>query len=260
MESANIVGYTTNEIEKDSTALKYTMMSIPFTSVDGSGISLQDINFANPTLGLGFDTADEVLLWLPDVQTYEKYYLYGVKGYEDVLPPTWKSNADDTPFDTAHPNGLPAGTVFWYYAKATSEAGSMTVSGQVADDSYVTFEIGHATSGNNYYFVANPYPTALNIAWDGGQVDWGEATLGLGFDTADEILIWDPSVQTYVKYYIYGVKGYESQLVPTWKSNADDSLFSSAYPNGLPVGTPFWYYSKKADTAITQTIKFNNPL
>ena len=242
---------------------KYNMMSVPFEAVDGTGVSLNDINFAGATYALAAGSADQVQLWKPDVQNYEKFYYYGYPGYEAQLPPEWKTVVGNNGFDTVHPEGIAPGTVFWYYSFKTAKAvdQAMTTSGAVPAESYQAFTITHKVGENTYYFVANPYPVNTDFSWDGSDVDWGKATYALAAGSADQILIWDASKQNYEKYYFYGYPGYESQLKPEWKSIVGNRSFSADYPNGLPAGTGFWYYAFAATgSAVEQTIKFNSPL
>ena len=255
------VGYMTDEMASSTSENKYNMMSVPFESVDGKGISLNAINFAGRTIAMSSAAADQVLFWKSDIQNYEKYYYYGYPGYEEQLPPEWKTIVGNNSFDTVHPEGIAPGTVFWYYSAKTAANQAMTSSGAVPDESYQTFTITHKVGENTYYFVANPYPANANLAYKDGDVDWGKATYAMSSAAADQMLIWDASKQNYEKYYFYGYPGYEAQLPPEWKTIVGNISFSVNYPNGLPAGIGFWYYAYQATgSAVEQTIKFNSPL
>ena len=259
----NTVGYMTDGMASSTTANKYNMMSVPFEAVDGKGISLNAINFANHTVSTASGDADIVMFWKSDVQDYEKYYFFGYAGYEDIVPSVWKNVDTDADYDTDHADGIPAGTVFWYYSYATASAvaQSMTTSGQVPTEIYQTFTINHRVGKNTYYFVANPYPVNSNFDWVNGDVEWGKATCSTASGDADIIMIWDASKQDYVKYYLFGYAGYEDIVPPVWKNVDTDADFATDYKDGLPAGVGFWYYAYQAtDSAVEQTIKFNSPL
>ena len=260
--SANTVGYMTGAMASDTAKNKYNMMSVPFEAVDGKGISLSDINFANHTVSLSPADSDNVMFWKPDIQDYEKYYFFGYAGWEDEIPPIWQNANDDSPFDTDHPEGIAPGTVFWYYSFKTESAvsQSMTVSGAVAAEPYQTFTVNHKVGKNAYYFIANPYPANIDISWNGGEVVWGSAVPSLSPADSDNILIWDASKQDYVKYYLFGYAGWEEEIAPIWQNSNDDTPFEEEFKNGLPAGTGFWYYAYQTETAQTQTIRFNSPL
>ena len=257
------VGYMTDGMASSTSENKYNMMSVPFEAVDGKGISLNAINFAGATYALASGSADIVMFWKPDVQNYEQYYYYGFPGYEEQLPPCWKNIDGNANYDADHPEGIAAGTVFWYYSfrTATTVNQEMTSSGAVPAESYQTFTINHKVGENTYYFVANPYPANANLAYKDGDVDWGKATYALASGSADIMMIWDAATQNYVQYYFYGFPGYEAQLTPEWKNVDGNSPFSTDYPNGLPAGTGFWYLAYQATgSAVEQTITFNSPL
>ena len=254
----------TDAMVSDTAKNKYNMMSVPFEAVDGKGVSLNEINFANATYTTAAGSSDIVMFWKPEAQTYEQYYYYGVKGYETQLPPTWRligASAAEASYDYQHPEGMEPGTVFWYQSFKTASAvnQSMTSAGAVASDPYETFTITHKVGKNTYYFISNPYPSELDVTWDGGQVVWStDATYSTAAGSADIIMVWDAEVQNYVQYYFYGVKGYESQLKPAWRlvgGTQSDVLTS------IPAGTGFWYYAYQATGADkVQTIQFNSPL
>ena len=253
----------TDAMVSDTAKNKYNMMSVPFEAVDGSGVSLNAINFAGATYQLTSASSDIVMFWKPDVQDYEQFYFYGYPGYEAQLPPEWKTVVGNNGFDTVHPEGIAPGTVFWYYSFKTAKAVDqvMTTSGAVPAESYQTFTITHRVGKNTYYFIANPYPSNANLAYKDGDVDWGKASYALNSATSDIMMIWDATKQDYVQYYFYGYPGYEAQLPPEWKSVVGNRSFSADYPNGLPAGTGFWYYAYQATgSAVEQTIKFNSPL
>ena len=259
------VGYMTDGMASSTSENKYNMMSVPFEAVDGKGISLNEIKFANQTVNTAFTAADRVMFWKPDIQDYEQYYHWGYQNFQDQIPPVWKKVGTDTLYDTDHPEGIAPGTVFWYYSQVTASSleQAMTVSGQVPGDPILTFDITHkAGKGKStYYFIANPFPSNANIAWNDSDVIWGAATPNSAFTAADRIMIWDASIQDYVQYYLWGYAGFEEQVTPLWKKVGTDTLFSEDYKDGLPAGTGFWYYAQEEkSTDKVQTVTFKSPL
>ena len=258
------VGYMTGAMVSDTAKEKYNLMAVPFEAVDGKGISLNAINFANPTYTLQPGTSDLVMFWKPEIQNYEQYFYYGFKGQEQALPPHWRligAPKGEENYDYQHPEGIEPGTVFWYLSFHTTAAvnQSMTSSGAVASEPYQTIEITHKNGKDAYYFVSNPYPADLDITWNGGDVIWStDATYSLQPGTSDIIMVWDAEKQNYDQYFFYGFKSQEVALPPTWRlvgGTASDVLTS------IPAGTGFWYLAFKATGADTvQTVRFNSPL
>ena len=87
-----------------------TMVSVPFTGVDGSGVSVYDFTFENRIPGEG-ERCDWIKIWYTEESGdcgYNEFFYY-----EDAE--MWLT-IDEIPFEEVYPDGLPAGTAFWYEA------------------------------------------------------------------------------------------------------------------------------------------------
>ena len=217
--SSDIVGYSTDSL----TGGNYNMGGVVFTTVNGGAIDLNDMSFPGVT-GSDFEaTSDNILVWNPSTSGYTKYYYY----YDASAPDDngWYGTLDEE-------TTLPAGTAFWYLAKA-GEGKAITQSGAVESDADVTFDL----TGGNYNMVINPYPTAIDLN-DSTTVEFAGVT-GSDFEaTSDNILVWDPSTSGYTKYYYY----YDASAPDDngWYGTLDEEATLSA-------GTAFWYLAKAGE-------------
>lgn len=249
--SANIVGYNTlSELQASSAKKLYNMLSIPFTAVDGKGISLDDLVFSNGKSASMSGSADQIKLWVLDengVYTYQDWY-HSTSG--------WKGLSDSIKGLTCaqvYPNGLEAGTVFWYVATKRAVAGTYTTSGAVDSEVSVTRTIKR----DSYNFVSYPYPTPLKLN-DSNSVDWGAAAKSSMSGSADKIYLWvyDEASGEYT-YEIWYVKS------SGWVGLSDavkNKTFEDVYPNGVKVGTGFWYVAKSKSGSESFDITFKSPL
>ena len=124
----SLVGYSTKaDFAASATEAAYTMMSIPFEAVDGKGISLNDLQFANLAYSKYMATqCDQIWLWVKldsGAWDYEKWrYRSPEDGWVSVGAIT-KGEANyavGTPFQTVYPDGVPVASGFWFssYNKA----------------------------------------------------------------------------------------------------------------------------------------------
>ena len=230
----------------------FNMMSIPFEGVDGKGISLNAIQFSNLTPNARAANADQISLWAlrPDgTYNYESWYAKTVSGVTG-----WYALNGGAAFDTVYPNGLPAGTTFWYKpVKKSTGAGAMTASGAVVGDETVTKTIKR----DSFNFVGSPYPVALNLN-DLNMVDWGEAVANARAANADQIQLWikqqDGSFN-YESWYIKSVSG-----IKGWYALNGGAKFEDVHPKGVIVGTGFWYKAKAKSGSESFDITFKSPL
>ena len=224
------------------------MLAIPFENTNGKGVSLNDLKFSNPKAAIGALNADQIKLWVWDESKqsydYESWFLKS-SGWYNV-------KTTSLSFDKAYENGLPPGTVFWYAPYPKDAPETYTSSGEVSPDVSVVRTIWR----KGYNFVSYPYPTPLNLN-DANQVDWGNCTSALGAANADQIKLWvyDETVEQY---------NYESWYKKTggWYSvKSTTTKFETLHPNGVTVGTGFWYYPKdKAGLSETFDITFKSPI
>ena len=228
IESANVVGYNTDTI----TAKKFNMVSVPFEGTDGKGFKLdQCLSGVDLTGTDSYMTADQIQFWDAATGAYENWYYYEAgdeyTGWWDVITQTKM-------FEDQYPNGLPAGTAFWYKsAAAAAKNGSVVVAGQVPTVASVDFEI----LPGKFNMVANAYPVALKLN-DSTQVDWKNSHGTDSYMTADQIQIWDAATGAYENWYYYNAG---DEYTGWWDVITQTKMFEDVYPNGLPVGKPFWY-------------------
>jgi hypothetical protein len=239
VESVNIVGYETKAL----VAGKYNMIGGNFTAIGTDGFCLNsDFTGANLTAGGGVLDSDTILIYDANTSGYTTYYLY--EGDPDYQA-GWYNAGSDELFETDYPNGLPAGSAFWYRAKAETTDAKVVFSGEVPTDASYT----RGLVRGKFNMVMSPYPVALDLN-DAAQVTLVGATAGGGVLDSDTILIYDANTSGYTTYYLYeGDPDYQAG----WYNAGSDELFETDYPDGLPAGTPFWYRAKAGtgDFSIT---------
>ena len=239
-----LVGYNTcAEMQASTSEAMFNMMSIPFEGCDGKGISLNDLNFSNGSASSRPANADTIMLWV--VQPNGEY------DYEAWTHKTtgWMSSADGTSFDSKYPNGLPAGTTFWYKAAKRADAGSLTTSGAIVSDASVVKTIKR----NSYNFVGYPYPVAFKLN-DTTQVDWGEAATSSRPAQADTIMLWVLQDSGTYDYEAYTKKS------AGWTSQSNGNLFEVNHKDGVTVGTGFWYKATTKSGSDNFDVTFKSPL
>ena len=222
--SSDIVGYATDNL----TGGKFNMAGMVFNAVGGGAIDLNEMTFPGVTGSDFQETSDQIQVWNPATSKYTIYYYY----YES---PTSTDNGWYGTLDEE--TTLPAGTAFWYKAKA-GDGKQMTQSGAVESDVDVSFDL----TGGKFNMVINPYPSAIDLN-DSTTVEFVNATGSDFQETSDQIQVWNPATSKYTIYYYY----YES---PT---SADNGWYGTLDEDAvLPAGTAFWYKAKAGtDKAIT---------
>ena len=248
IESSNVVGYSTDTITKQT----FNMVAVPFESTDGDGFKLDYcLSGANLTGSTDFATADQVQIWDAATGTYDNWYYY-VDEKDHSYDGWWDVITQMKMFEDSYPNGLPAGSSFWYKsADGAASNGTVQFSGQVPAAADITTEILKGT----FNMIASPYPTALKLN-DTAAVDWSKATGTTDFATADQIQIWDATTGTYDNWFYY-VDEKDHSYDGWWDVITQMKMFEDSYPNGLAVGKPFWY---KAIGSGTFDVKFISPI
>lgn len=245
------MGYNTcTEFNASADEMRYSMLSIPFVAVDGKNLSLNDLVFASPTKNNQKARADQIKLWVwkdaKNTYDYETWFIKTDGKWYNFDTPTL--GFDDP---SAHPDGLPPGTTFWYNSQKRATAGSLTSSGAVLDEDFVFTVIRPEPT---YSFVGYPFPTALKLN-DKTQVDWGAAVANNQKARADQIKLWvkqESGGYDYVTYYL---------STSGWKAwNSPNNLFEVDFPNGLPVGTGFWYNAQKKTGSTEFDVTFKSPI
>ena len=242
VQSANVVGYMTQNIV-DGTE---NMGGISFLAVDGDDIDLNaNVQVENLVKSDLADTADRIMVWDPSNSGYTTYYFYNAEGDEE----NWGWHDENFELPDAK---LPAGTAFWFMAYQEGDEPAeknITVSGAVEDAIVEPFEI---VDGTENTFV-NPYPCAIDLN-DEKTVILANVTKSDMADTADRIMVWDPSNSGYTTYYFYNAEGDEEN----WGWHDENFELSDAV---LPAGTAFWLYAYQEgdEPATDKTIQFVKP-
>ena len=248
------MGYnTTDEMQASSAKQLYSLMAFPFEAVGEKPASLNDLNFSNPSIDDRANRADQIKLWVPMKNGKFDPTGEGAYNYETFYHSEdgWRAVSGDTPFDEAHPEGITAGSTFWYYSQKKVSAGTLTTSGAVCSDVMVKRTVRR----EEYNFVSFPYPVNLKLD-DVNLVDWGDASVDDRANRADQIKLWVKSEgateYNYVTFY-YSEDG--------WRAVSGDTPFAEAYPNGITVGRGFWYkpYYKSGMSAEFD-ITFKSPI
>jgi len=227
VESLNIVGYTTTGLAGGT----FNQYPVQFGTVGGGGFNLNGGALQGDLFAAeGSGDADQILIWEPATSSYGVYYLYS-----DGL---WYNFLTDVLFEVDYPAGLPAGTAFWYVSQAAG--GQAVFSGEVP----LTATLTKSVTGGTFNMLCQPYPVAAKLN-DSTQCDWVAcgAFAAEGSGNADQILIWEPATSSYGVYYLYSDG--------LWYNFVTDAAFEVDYPDGLPVGTAFWYSSKGASFTAT---------
>ena len=242
IESANVVGYTSDTI----TAKKFNMVCVPFEGTDGDGFKLNQC-LAGVNL-IGSDdasTSDLIQIWDATLGGYENWFYYDVG---DEWTGWWDELTALSLFEDVYPNGLPAGSAFWYKSNAAAtQNGTATLSGQVLDTATATFEVLRG----KFNMVADAYPVALKLN-DSNQVAWTGATGSDDASTSDLIQIWDATLGGYENWFYYDVG---DEWTGWWDELTALSLFEDVYPDGLAVGKPFWYKAYAGSGTFDITFK-----
>ena len=242
IESANVVGFNTDTI----TAKKFNMVSVPFESTNGDGFKLNEcLSGVNLTGTDNPATADLIQIWDAASGTYDNWYYYDAN---DEYTGWWDEISASKMFEDQYPNGLPAGTAFWYKSAAgAAQNGTMTVAGQVPEATTVDFELLRG----KFNMVASAYPVALKLN-DADQVVWTGANGTDNPATADLIQIWDAASGTYDNWYYYDAN---DEYTGWWDEISASKMFEDQYPNGLAVGQPFWYKAAAGTGSFEITFK-----
>ena len=241
VESANTVGYNSDTIM----ATKFNMVSVPFESTNGDGFKINEcLSGVNLTGTASATTSDLIQIWDAATGAYENWYYYFAN---DEYTGWWDEATAMKMFEDQYPNGLPAGTAFWYKSAAgAAQTGTATLSGQVPDAASVDLEI----LKGKFNMVAYPYPVAFKLN-DTTKVSWANATGTASSTTSDLIQIWDAATGSYENWYYYFAN---DEYTGWWDEATAMKMFEDVYPNGLAVGKPFWY--KAAGTTGTFDITF----
>ena len=249
VSSANVVGYAVKDdisIFKDANNRSFTLLGLPFKNINSANgnWSLNDLQFSSLTAKLNKDQADQIWLWGDTgdgVYDYIPYFRKNATGWFSCKTTT-------RTFDQDYPDGLPAGTAFWFAAYNPNAAIQMTDSGEVGNaDREITIMRGQ------FQFVSYPFPVNLKLN-DTDQFDSSNCTTKLNKDQADQIWFWmdmGDGTWDYVPFFRKNATGWFS-------CKSTSTSFSTLYPNGVTVGSGFWF--KSYGTGEDYKITFKTPV
>ena len=213
------------------------MLAVPFNHVNNDGKGLM-LNTDISVEGLkgdaeNFNNADQIWVWVPSRETYDKFYYY-----DDGEEAGWSitTGGQDYFEDIAeYANGLPQGSAFYFLAKEGSKA--LTGSGSVELNDQVEMDLASGT----YTMIANPYPTTLQLNSTQVEVEGlkGDAE---NFNNADQIWVWVPSKETYDKFYYYDDGEEAGWSITTGGQDYIEDI--AEYEGGIPAGTAFYFLAK----------------
>ena len=86
----------------------YTLCAVPFTGIDGGNVPVESLQFANVCKGEGPQDCDFIQIWNGD-GTFKSYYCWADDG-------AWYNADGDALLTEDYPDGIPAGTPFWFVA------------------------------------------------------------------------------------------------------------------------------------------------
>ena len=235
MASANVVGYTTIDIQS-----KYQIVGVNFQSVDGTSLKLNDLipYQEGMTKGNTADTADQIQVG-DETGGWTIYYMSNGKNGKgntvDGLEGKWAEGGKYTPANVE----LTPGSAFWY-VRHTEDSNSfkINVAGSVTTLPTANFEFAA-----KYRIFANPYTVDLPL--NGGSFAYNAETMTAGnnADAADQIQIGD-NVGGWTIYYLSNgkngkgnaVEGLEGKWAEGGKYTVSDAC--------IPVGKAAWYVRK----------------
>ena len=249
VSSANIVGYSTLEINKS-----IAILAINFENVAGGSLPIQQIlpKVDGMTAGNTLSAADNIQV-MKDDGTYEYYYLSNGYNGKSATPATTDKWVNNTAKTVATPDTIANGKAFWYVSRAfesnpEAKPYNITVAGQV-----LSAEVASREIALEYMLVANPYPCDVKL--NGGVNVTKGATYGNTLSSADNLQIMN-SDGTYAYYYLsngYNGKSATPATENKWVNNASKTIPTE---DSFPAGRGAWFVSRSSDA----TVEFVNPV
>ena len=261
------------------------MIGIPFQSVGGESISVQDL-IPDP-LGQGLSgammaalsvNADQIGYWDDTIQgNYVYLYLCNMAGAKRNKWCVMTGDAFLTPeakakwgtYDTASPAKLDPGMGLWFKRRNYAAPKTITMSGQV-----IVAQTGVTVTlkpGFNMFSGGYTTPFAPNIVASGTgdtDFDW----LGNGVNgammaalavNADQIGYWDPTVQgNYIYLYLCNMAGAKrnkwcvmtGDAFLTPEAKAKWGAYDTVSPVVIPAGRGVWFKRKAGSPTLTLTL------
>ena len=251
VESANIVGYTTLEINKE-----YTLLAVNFEGTGSATMDIQDIfkkcdgmTAANASTG-----ADQIQIMHEADGNYDYYYLSNGKNGKASTPDTankWVCANDGADKTVPAVRAIKSGEAFWYVSpNGATTPYTITVAGGVVSAPNVTKEFGA-----QYSLVGNPYPCDLPL---NDKVQVVNATYGNASSNADQIQIMK-SDGSYDYYYLSNGKNGKASTPDTankWVCSNDGADKTVPTTDAFPAGRAGWFVRINPEAKV----KFISPI
>ena len=247
MESANVVGYSTQDVK----AGQFYMVAVQFADVNA--VDIADFNnfFATTcTAGEYGDGTDPSMSNAPQIQVlqsnglgYDKYFYISDAYDSSDNPVEGNCWADENGYIATADDMLTLSRGFWFKAMS---AGTVTCSGQVS----ATATIGNTVTANQFNIVGNPYPVALDL--NGAKSEnfvagaYGDGT-DPSMSAAPQIQVLQSNGLGYDKYF-YISDAYDSTDNPVAGNCWADENGYITIGTQVPVGQAFWVKSASAGT------------
>jgi hypothetical protein len=174
VESVNIVGYTTTEVNS-ATWYQIASTFVPVGGLPTDGTPINDL------FTTGFENGDKIFVWNKTTQSYDEY--------------TWMDEPFDQDFNIAPAGWADAGEMRTeevllvgqavFLRKASAGATTIVFAGQVEAD--ITTTVPSAT----WVQVSLPYPVDVTL---NDQILW------TGFVNGDKVFVWNVATQSYDEY------------------------------------------------------------
>ncbi|MGA1193314.1 MAG: hypothetical protein ACO3ZG_02910 [Kiritimatiellia bacterium] len=205
--SVNVIGMQKVQTTSSSSG-GYSMIAMPFDQV------ISDLDSVVGTNGVANNSsflADQVLIYDPEIQRFNVYWLYGGR--------KWVSNAGFATNITLRPGGGA-----WYLSRA-SESTTITLVGDVVDDAAVTNSIFPGLQILSY-----PYSSPVVLS----DLALTNGVSGPSPFVSDNIMIYNPSNTSFSTYWLFSDR--------KWVSN-------QGYATNVVVnpGSSFWYLSRGSE-------------
>jgi hypothetical protein len=229
LESANVVGYYTVNVEKE----KFALVAINMEPTSTEVFTLDELFPTNAltTSGGSSGNADQLQVWDYENQTYKNFYRFykkmggGAKNYH------WVNTADDSLATVT----LKAGDSVFYYAKGNNQ--TLTIPGTVPNQASGILKQGFNMVGVGFPSTWNPNSEGADF-WK----DSTKFTAAGSSGNADQIQYWDDENQTYKFYYLFYKKMGGGSKNYSWVDTTTDEVLNEP----LKIGSGFFYYKQSA--------------
>ena len=250
--SANIVGTQTITLKGTGSGVSgYNMIAINWEAVGGDTINLQDLFSADDLAKMAAGTiaqkmtADRIMVWNAASDSYTTYYL---RKQNNGTILGWAGFSDNA---VAASVPVAKGSAFWFYRQAAADI-EVTIKGEVSDDASVSFAIKGNANCSGYNMIGAGFP--IDFMLNAAQFAWTTGAAGTIAQkmTADRIMVWDATSDSYTTYYL---RKQNNGTILGWAGFSDNAVDANAK---IPAGGAAWYYRQTAaDTTATEATPLN---